>query len=342
MFRLCSSLLLSVLVFCACNNKKTGGDLPVQAVEENVFAIFEDTASRIEIKPSSLLLPFKAKLIITRRLKPDTLFQLTDALRSFAKGKDYLTYIPFPPIGDWRIIAIPVKSDTVVHNYTLLSIGKTDVADSLHIQGEMRRRNRSITTFFDVERDYAINVTTIYENGGNNYYLYQRFMVNDSTGRFDPMPLPELNAASCFSTQTYNYFPICSDDVSYLPFREIRCNHIENLKDYTCFEGMRYLTLYLSDSKLCYLLVFADCGDSSYTDFVITRNDRIVSSLTLDSADYTEDENGLVSGQETTFEIDADFNIRLKHTDLKKDSVIGERFENYRIDSEGKFYKTRF
>lgn len=122
-----------------------------------------------------------------------------------------------------------------------------------------------------------------------------------------------------------------------LNLRNFSCTNIEGLKNYACHDGLSYLTLkYTSDGKYI-VLVYSECGDFSYADLLVIQNNRVISGLTIDSAIY--DDN--TSGEETTFVIEENFDIHIKHSKIKQDSEVSSYTEVYKINDSGHIIKSK-
>ncbi|MFV0468042.1 MAG: hypothetical protein ACK5MK_03830 [Dysgonomonas sp.] len=331
-------LVVIVLMFVSCRNNKE----PQTVTEEPAFEALEDTVISIEFKESQILLPFGGNLVVSKKLKPDTLFTHIRGIDNFTCGKDYLLYIPFPNKNEYNIIAVPMKCDGYTYRYVMLSVLRDSVISSLFIESELlergNKKNMEVTSF-EINKDYQFKVTTMDQKNNSHFFDYKTYQINDQ-GIFEVVPEQLVTTNSkCFRSNSNVSYPIVSDDLLSLDYSIFTCSNIEGMKNYDCHDGINYLTLKKTDDDKYYVLIYSECGDFSYADLLVIQNGRVISGLTIDTATYDDGNSENLSGEETTFAIDEDMSIHLTHTIIKRGDAVSASKESYKISKDGRFVK---
>jgi hypothetical protein len=331
------TVFLSIILI-SCNNNKRENETPV--VADSAFEINEDTIMpRIEFSKSKIILPFSNSLSLTRKLKPDTLFTHNHIFEKYLCGNDYLPYIPFPDNADFSVIAVPLNCDGYSYRYKMLLV-KDSIYDELLIESEIKEKKNRLnkkTTSFEISKDYTISITNADQKENSQFFEYKTYRISEN-GKFELIPEKVL-PTKCLAKKSRVNFPVTSDDLAGLEYLNFSCN-IDGMKNYACHNGVYYVTLdYKNENERYLILIYTECGDSSYADLIVVHNSRVISGLTIDSADYTDETDGEYSGFETTFEITDDLIIRLTHSEILKNETVSSITESYIINEDGKFLK---
>lgn len=332
-------LLIIVLLFIGCRNNKQEKLAPA----EPAFTELEetDTVVGIEFTESKILLPFNGNIFLTKKLKPDTLFTPLKGMEKYICDKEFLTYIPFPKVNELNVIVVPMKCDGYNYRYTMLVVDKDSIISNLLLECEKKDKRSQLyqTTSFEISKDYTIKTTAVEEKGSSHSFIYKTYKIND-TGEFVTLSEPNVATTNCITKKSNVNYPIISDHLLSINYSNFTCNNVEGMKNYSCQDAINYVTLRYTDDGKYYVLIYTECGDSSYADLIVIHNNRVISGLTIDTATYDNDDGGEnYSGEETTFEITEDLSVKLTHSKIEHGSVISEKHETYIIGQDGRFVR---
>ncbi|MDH6354415.1 hypothetical protein M2132_000743 [Dysgonomonas sp. PH5-45] len=323
------------LLLIGCQNKKE----PEVVSAHDVFEEEVDTLPVNLFTESTIVFPYNGNIAVSAKLKPDTLYSGLKGMEKYTGGKDYLLYYPLPDVENVDVVIVPTKSDGYKYRYTLLTVLRDSVVSELEIESEFTKSQKQKgSVSFDINKDYQFSITSINQQGNYQWFEYKNYTI-EPNGKIKALANKNSGTkASCFAKIADLKYPINSDDLSSLHYSSFTCKNVVGMNNFSCFNSINYITLAHTENDVYYLLVNSECGDYASSDLVVIKNNKVVSSLTIDSAEYDGDDDNYW-GDETTFEITDDFTIKLELTTIKRGKVASVKNEIYRINSDGYFVK---
>ena len=326
------SLFTASLFAFSCTSKTE------KSVDDTTSALGWDSDSpAIEFPKSEISLPYDGN-ISAFNVRIDTLKRkdIVNA-NSYFGAEDTLPYILLPAKGDVNLLLSPVRELGYVGGYRLLTMKGRHILSSLLIEGEWinpaNERNTELTTCH-IDEFYNIKVQQVSADSGLKNFFYKDYKISEDGFLVEEDRLHEtVDISACIDAPIAIGSPLNSETLRHVELQELGCEgKIEGLEEYSCYDGASYRTLRKTPA-LVYLLVYSECGDSAFTDFVILKNGKVTSGLTLDgtSEGYPTENTVYV----VSFEIEKDYNIQLTEKVYEKDELISTRLSSYVITKEG-------
>lgn len=324
------TLLLSLLISsCTSKAEKSITDTPVLESEQNRPAI--------EFSKSEIQLPYVGN-ISAYNVRVDTL-RRADVVNadSYFGTENYLAYIVLPPKGDVNLLLSPINELGFVRGYRLLTVKGSRILASQLIEGEWinptNERNTELTTCY-IDEFLNVKVQKTIANSGLKTFLHNDYIISEDGFLVETKIEEErVDLDVCIDDPVDLGTPLNSKTLQSLEFQELGCEDlIQGIEEYSCYDGVFYRTL-SKTSDLIYLLIYSECGDSAFTDFVILKNGKVVSGLTLDgSSEGYPTENTLYV---VSFNILKDFSIQLEEKIYEKEKLISTLHSSYLIAKDG-------
>ncbi|NDW09219.1 hypothetical protein [Dysgonomonas sp. 520] len=340
--RLFFGIVFPILLFWGCSNRKDSSgekDIKIVVPAEAAFNVIDDTIiEEIKLADSDILLPF-SKNINFSKLRQDTLSASgIKGLDKYACGKDTLTYIPFPKQDTISVIVVPMKCGGYAHRYMMLTICKDSIVSDLMIEAErIESKSKRTNVSFVIDKNYRILVTTVEQDENRQFFDYKSYKIRGD-GVFIVIPENALDG-DCFEHRSDVEYPITSENLMDLDYFLYTCNKVDGMENYSCHDGINYITLKKTEDNKYYVLVNTECGDYAYTDLLVIHNNRIISGMTIDTASYDDGDDSEYSGDETTFLITEDLQIELTFSSIKNGQVASSRKASYNIEPDGRIVR---
>lgn len=321
----------SLLMFsCTSKAEKSTSDVSELQLEDK-------NLPPIEFKKSEVSLPYNGN-ISAYNVRVDTLkrAEIVNA-DSYFGTEDVLLYILLPSKENVNLLLTPVKELGYARGYRLISIKNNRILSSLILEGEWTNpanaRNTELTTCF-VDEFYNIEVQRIVADSGLKKFFYKKYVISEDGFIIEEEgEKSDVDMTVCIDAPVQLKMPLNSKTLPNIEFQEFGCEQeIEGMDEYSCYDGLLYRTL-SKQGNLAYLLVYSECGDSAFTDFVIVKDGRVVSGLTLDGSSEgypTENTLYLVS-----FSIADKFSIELTEKIYEKEKLVSTQQSSYIINKNG-------
>lgn len=323
-------IISSLLISCTSKAEKAAGGASDLQNEQDY--------PLLEFPKSEINLPYEGN-IAAYNVRVDTLNR-RDIINadSYFGTENVLPFIILPPKGDINLLLNPIKDLGYARGYRLLTVKGNRILSSLLIEGEWtsptNERNTELTTCF-IDEFSNINVQKTITNSGLKTFLHNDYKISDD-GFIVEEKIAEaegVDLSDCIDAPVAIKGVLSSKTLPNLEFQQLECEDlIQGIEEYSCYDGVFYKTLNKT-ADLIYLLVYSECGDSAFTDFVILKNGKVVSGLTLDgSSEGYPTENSLYV---VSFDIQKDFSIKLEEKLYEKDKLVSTQHSSFLISKDG-------
>lgn len=331
-------LFVSILfVTSSCKETSNKATKPPEVVSLG----WDENVSSFTFATSEISLPYLGN-ISAYHLRLDTLKKGdVENLDKFFTEKDYVNYIAFPPKGDVNILLIPTKPKDFRYGYTLVTVKGRRAVSDIFVEGEWtdpkNERNNEIVSF-TMSEFFVVKLLKVKNHNNLRTFEYKKYEINDAGALVEVQEKKDEKPNPCFAKEYSITYPLTSADLQNLDFVSMDCTNIEGIEDYACYDGIRYITLKNGGGNTYCILVNSECGDFVFTDILVIKNNRVSSGLTVDSSWYEPDAEEDYS-EETSFEMSADFSIKLQEQKIADGRVLSSASRVYTISSDGQIIK---
>lgn len=330
-YLLLSLCVTSLLMFSCTSKAEKSTDNTTSSLE------WDQDSPAIEFSKSEISLPYNGN-VSAYNVRVDTLNRkdISNA-ESYFGSEDFLPYIILPAKGDVNLLLSPIKEIGYSRGYRLLTIKGHRILSSQLIECEWtnpaNERNTELTTC-SIDEFYNINVQRVLSDSGLKSFFYKNYRISDDGFIVEVKDQHEsIDLSVCIDDPVAIKTALNSETLRHLEFQELGCeDEIEGIEEYSCYDGVFYRTLNKT-ANLAYILIYSECGDSAFTDFVILKDGKVVSGLTLDgtSEGYPTENTVYV----VSFEIKKDYSIQLTERVYEKDKLISTQLSSYIIAKDG-------